>query len=181
MSPLRFGSPRAQNADPQRERAQTHALQSPLHIASLTPACVRVCVHTHPPQHCPLQRPPCPCPGCLPASLGLRAALSVSDFTAFLEREDQGWRRPFRNAPPPHKAALGRWAESKYVNKRHIAPCWQGRWMTARTGLRARSAGQILQGGRTDPVACRSDSTFKVFTIVVIIITCVVLKKNLNS
>ena len=72
-------------------------------------------------------------------------------------------------------------AESKYVNKRHSAPCWQGRWMAARTGQRARSPGQIVQGGRTEPVTRRSDSTFKDFTLVVIIITCVVLKKNLTS
>ena len=84
--------------------------------------------------------------------------------------------------PPKKLPAEGhRWAESKYVNRRRSAPA--GR---AGDDSQDRPAGpepgQLLQGGRAELVACWSEFTFNVFTlIVVIVITCVVLNKNLNS
>ena len=56
-------------------------------------------------------------------------------------------------------------------------------WYRVRTGPLAGSPCQFLQGRRTELVAFRSDLTFKIFIliVVIIIITCVVLKNNLNS
>ena len=90
---------------------------------------LRAPTHAHTPQThtAPRSIPQAPALAASPHSLGLRAALGLSDFTAFSEREGHGWRRPFTSAP--QKAARG----GAQVGRKQIRkpkaqrPCWQGR------------------------------------------------------